>query len=348
MPATTRGEILAFAKTTTQARFPAYYAEIEGMVDVFQSLGHNVTLDAMVAWNWIAEIKHMNLSHATALLPNPRACTSLIARNANDGTILHARNDDADPSKMTSNLTVDVDFVDVVDGKRAVVAKATAFLGWAGVYTSLRAGVASLTEDHRISAQVARADYMAMVRAHKGMGPTHLIMRQAMVDYGGGSGGGGPVPTPRTFDGILAYLQATDVATPEYMILAGTNDGAVIARNYTAKMMGTRTLRLGATTQWVPFDWALIQTNYNFWEPLPYPQADPRRQVLVKAFQDMGQSGAATVDGLLGALSIETPTKKASGVPNGVLNAGTVFSVILVPSNATLRSYLRESDACCG
>ena len=348
--------ILPVITAATKARFPTYYEEITGMISTFQSLGHNVTMDTMIAWNWMAMVKHFNLSSssksaAAAAAPElpggargGRACTSLIARNE-DGTILHARNDDADAAKTTRNLTVDVDFV---DGAGGVVAKATAFLGWAGVYTALTPGVASLTEDQRLSAPLHRDTYLALIRDHPAMGPTHLITRQAMVDYGGGTGGGGPVATPRTFSGIARYLEAADYLLPEYLILAGTADGVVLAHNYTA-MMGMHTLRLGQTTPYVPLDWALVQTNYDFWEPLPYAKADPRRQVLVAAFEKGGRGATATVGGLLGALSIESPNKKADGAgPNGVLNVGTVFSVIMVPSNSTLRSYLRNSDGCCG
>jgi len=122
-----------------------------------------------------------------------------------------------------------------------------------------------------------------------------------------------------------------------------------VTRNLTTGVAPiARTLRLGQTTPWVPFPWALVETNWDFWGPLPYPDVDPRRTVIVDRYTRIGQDAAASVDGLLATLSVESVNSTATHPVNGVLNVATIFSVIMVPANSTLRSYLRHSNGCCG
>jgi hypothetical protein len=242
-----------------------------------------------------------------------------------------------------TNLTVDIDFI-AASGD--VIAHSTQFVGFTGVYTALRRGVASITQDQREpfppEQKMTPVDYMAFVEAHVSCGQAQLIMRQALIDNGGNISG--PV-NPSRYDSVLEYLQNSTIGSWGYMVLAGTNsssnnEGAIIARKFLANE--TLTLRLGQITTWVPFDWALIQTNYNFWEPLPYPEFDPRRNVLSSWFGLQGQDRIASIDGLLTSLSIASNSSV-----NGVLNVGTVFTVIMIPENQTLRSYLRHATGCC-
>ena len=371
-----RVEYLAlWMQNITLTRFPVYFAEIEGIVASLNSLNYTerdgVSVLTFTVLNWLPELSIVNWTGSSkheALgfnkLFGSRSCTSLVARTA-DGTILHARNDDASASHTMTNLTIDVDIIEA----GSIVAKSTVFLGSVGMYTTLRAGIASLTEDQRVhyapdgSVYLYTPEtYMTMIDALPTAGPNAFIMRQAMVDSGSKTKSSEPItisdgsvialeaPTNRSFASILHYLQLAPLATISYFILAGvkspSNDqGAVIARNLTMElnMISNRTLRLSSTTPFVPISWALIQTNYDFWEPLPFPAADPRRTVLTKHFEKDGQSRIATVWGLLESLSI---TSSSNGV-NGVLNVGTAFSVILVPANSSLRSYLRNSTGCC-
>ena len=340
-------ELLDVLQAVTAERFPTYYGEMIGVVKALWRLGYGpergVTLRTFVGLNWLSELQHVNVTSPWLLEQNPLACTSLIARRL-DGTILHARNDDANAHHYTTNLTVDVSFTRHAGAE--IVAMSTQFVGWIGVYTALRPGVASITEDHRLSPKFTKAAWTDVVLSNAGLGPTHFMMRQAMIDGGGGVHNASFGPTNRSsYEAILSYLEAVPVGEPAYMVLAGVkssaNDqGAVVARNFTSH----RTLRLGQTTAWVPFDWALIQTNYEFWEPLPYPAADPRRDVLVSAFASKGQQATSTVDALLAMLSM--PSNQTN--VNGVLNIGTVFSVIAVPANNTFQAYLRNSHGCCG
>jgi len=346
-------ELIDVLHAVTAERFPTFYAEIIGVVKTLRNLGygesHGVTLRTFIVLNWMSELQHVNLTSSAFAGAqqafNRLACTSLIARRA-DGTVLHARNDDASAHHYTENITVDVTFTRHAGAE--VVARSTQFVGWVGVYTAMRPGVASVTEDQRISPKFDKKFYIEYIASQPLAGPTHFIMRQAMID-----GGGGPTPANgpadrQSYESILSYLEGVAIGSPAYMVLAGVNssannEGAIIARNFTSH----RTLRLGNTTEWVPLDWALIQTNYEWWAPLPYPGVDPRRRVLVSAFEAEGQDRAASVDGLLGMLSMQSNGTATTPV-NGVLNVATIFSVIMIPANATLQAYLRHGHGCCG
>jgi hypothetical protein len=127
------------------------------------------------------------------------------------------------------------------------------------------------------------------------------------------------------------------------LIFSGTlpGQGALLARNYTGHH--TRVMTLGQTTPWVNFSWALVETNYDFFSPNPYPTVDPRREVIAAGLGKLGQEQGATIDGMLSILS--TPSTGPN--QNGVLNIGTIFTVIMVPSNGTHQSYLRNWKGCC-
>ena len=75
----------------------------------------------------------------------------------------------------------------------------------------------------------------------------------------------------------------------------------------------------------------------------PEPDSDPRRAKAFELLGGLGQAQGATMDSLLSVLS----TESTNSMKNGLLNAGTAFSVVMVPRNATLRSYLRTSQSCC-
>ena len=82
----------------------------------------------------------------------------------------------------------------------------------------------------------------------------------------------------------------------------------------------------------------------------PATSQDPRRATAGHLLSGMGQGEGATMGALLRVLSTEGhgPTNaSAPNSTNGLLNVGTAFSVVMVPRNATLRSYLRASDGCC-
>jgi hypothetical protein len=233
------------------------------------------------------------------------------------------------------NLTIDVAWM--LEG--APVAHTTQFISWVGVYTSLRPGVASLTEDTRLQRLYTVPEWMAILKSTPNTGPSSFVMRQAMIDRR---------DNLTTFEEILAYLEAAPLAGPGYLILAGAGqgEGGIIERNFTS----SRTLRLGKapTTPYQSLPWALIETNWD-WDK-PEPTADPRRAKATKLLESMGQESGATLKGLLGVLSTEgvgPPNASWPNSSNGLLNAGTAFTVALVPGNSTLRSYLRDSHTCC-
>ena len=336
--------LVDFLVNITSTTFPELYEEIEGMSAVFQAKSYpEVTTELLVVVNWISEIGHLDLTELIGQVRLPgqlgsiaRACTSLVVRTP-DGTILHARNDDADAAHLMQNLTVDLTW----RRNGTVAAYSTQFVPWVGVYTSVRPGVASLTEDARLQKLYPVGDWMALLRTTPGTGSSALVMREAMI------GTALRPPPDDTFDGLLARLQAAPIAAPEYMVLAGVSDGAVIERNFTEG----RTLRLGDAplTPFQTLPWALIETNWD-WDK-PEPAVDPRRAKASELLAAMGQQAGATLGGLLGVLSTEgvgPPDASWANSTNGLLNVGTAFTVALVPANGTLRSYLRDSHKCCG
>lgn len=186
--------------------------------------------------------------------------------------------------------------------------------------------------------------YRVPVDAHPDAIQNQMAMRQAFIDNGGVL----PSPAQRDFSSILTYMQSVLLTSSSYFIVAGVasaagDEGAIVARDMNASTAVQQTLRLGQSTTWVPFDWALIQTNYDWWAPLPYPHWDNRRDVLVAHFSAEGRESVTTYDGLLGSLSVQSATNET----NGVLNVATVFSVLIVPENSTRRSYVRNSTGCC-
>ena len=94
--------------------------------------------------------------------------------------------------------------------------------------------------------------------------------------------------------------------------------------------------------------WALIQTNWD-WDK-PEPPGDPRRAAAGRLLSAMGQQQGATMSALLRVLSMEGRGPANASAPNstnGLLNIGTAFTSIMVPRNATHRSWLRASHGCC-
>ena len=186
--------LVDFLDGITQKRFPVFYEEAAGIVAKLNSLGYNetnghVSMTNVIALQYVSEVSHLNVSSSSPLktLVNPRACTSLVARKPN-GDLLHVRNDDAGAHHALTNLTVDVTFVD----GSGVVAKAVAFVSIVGTYTVVRPSIASLTEDERIllnDTKLTVAQFMQMLTDDQTMGPSAFIMRQALVDSGGGPAG---------------------------------------------------------------------------------------------------------------------------------------------------------------
>jgi hypothetical protein len=190
-------DLLKFLRTEIlQKRFPTYYEELEGLTACLTEINTNeggqatnpVSINAMTAWNWLSELQRVNLTGISAadkiFSKSRRECSSIITQTL-DGTILHARNDDASPHHYTSPTTVDVAILSQ-SGDGRIIAKATAFLGFIGTYTVSRMGVGSLNEDARQSSlipdQVSLAEFQSILTSNPRMGPAAWIMRQSLAN----------------------------------------------------------------------------------------------------------------------------------------------------------------------
>jgi hypothetical protein len=359
-----------FLEQISAARFPDLDAEVHGIAGALLGRGYqDATYRVLTVVQFLGAIAHLDLSELAdpdtgaplrhedlfgsggsgsgSATRNSRrlACTSLIGRNNGgghaNGTLVHARNDDADATHRLRNLTVDLTW----RANGIVVARSTQFVGYVGTYTVMSiargVGIASLTQDDRVPLRAySVSDWMGLVRSSPTMVPTAHAMRGAMIS-------GGELPS---YGAILQRLQTCAQAASGYYVLAGLlpADGAIVERNFTTQ----RTLRLGEQgptyAGGVALPWALVQTNWD-WDK-PEPAQDPRRATAGHLLSGMGQGEGATMDALLRVLSTEGhgPTNaSAPNSTNGLLNVGTAFSVVMVPRNATLRSYLRASDGCC-
>ena len=125
-----------------------------------------------------------------------------------------------------------------------------------------------------------------------------------------------------SFRSVLEELVAEPLATPEYAVVGGPEDGAIVSRG-----AGTRVLRFGE--QDATPAWALVQTNYDPWAP--DPASDPRRTVAAGTLSNFGRDEAASLLGLYAVLS-QYP----------VHNPDTAYTAVMDPGSGAFHVYVRS------
>ena len=169
-------------------------------------------------------------------------CTSIIAKGA-DGSIIHQRNLDFDNPNQMRKITYSVTFTR--DGE--YVYDAVMFAGNLGVYTAVKKGAFSVSENERFPETDPKGALENMMMMFKGTQEISWLIRSTFE-------------TCDNYECAYKKLGHEKICALGYIILAGTknDEGVVISRN---RVGAAHEEHLNAT------QWYLVQTNNDHWMP---------------------------------------------------------------------------------
>ena len=170
-------------------------------------------------------------------------CTSIIAKMQN-GTIIHSRNLDFDNASLMRTITYTATFER--DGK--YLFDATMFAGTVGIYTGMRAGAFSISENQRQFNEQESGLIENILMLFSGYSEISWLIRETLT-------------VCSDFDCAYYKLKDDPVCALGYIILAGTHgdDGVVISRNRFDS--AHRTWLNSSINQWF-----IVQTNNDHWD----------------------------------------------------------------------------------
>mmetsp|Transcript_3257 Transcript_3257/g.2195 ORF Transcript_3257/g.2195 Transcript_3257/m.2195 type:complete len:229 (+) Transcript_3257:200-886(+) len=173
-----------------------HYMEVKGIADVL-----GLPMSQALYLNYIYELQAY--------------CTSAVVRSA-DGTVMHSRNLDFPNADQMRDITYKAEFKK--DGK--VLFHAVQFAGTIGLYTGLKEGAFSISEnDRQTKITVAKIlDNLEMM--FKGYDEVSWLVRDVLT-------------TCDDFECAMNNFIAHPLITPAYLIVAGVQpyEGAVISRD---------------------------------------------------------------------------------------------------------------------
>lgn len=214
-------------------------------------------------------------------------CTSIVAPNFK-GEMIYARNLDYLFGSHIRALAVNIHFYK--GGK--LLYHSIGQAGFFGVTTGMRPGSFALSMNQRdLKDNFALWELVGLA---SGSQSTAFALRFALENFS-------------RYSQAVNYFSNVPLLTGEYIIVAGTDQGAVLTRN-----------RRYLSDLWEidEENWFLLQTNYDHW--LPQPQNDDRVTIPVQRINELGQDNV-NEDTLYHLLSIEPtfrPTTLFSAVGN--------------------------------
>jgi len=142
-------------------------------------------------------------------------CTSIVARQA-DGTIIHGRNlDYASPDEMR-----DTAFIGKFKKDGKLRFSSVMMAGAIGIYTGIRDGAFSITENARTSEMTSEKVFENLKLIFEGYNEVSWLVRDVLTNC-------------EDFQCALNNLMTSPIITPAYLIVAGVQEyeGAVISRD---------------------------------------------------------------------------------------------------------------------
>lgn len=316
--------VLMGAAKKHQPRAAAAITAIAGAISAHPR-GKFVSAEYLAGWLWFHELAHTEL--ASPEEAHQRSCCGvLVAPSTNTsgtgvspglgggGWVSHARNMDQTPHAVR-NLTLQLTVKP--NGTGPAIQAVDWYWVTSGFMTAVVPGVASVQENWRYG-QVSSESVFAA--AERGVTPQVLLFRDAFGTADGGKSG-----AASAFDAFVDAVAFTELAAPMYAIAGGpgADDGAIITRDPAGPAQPVSThgiarladAAIGAGAGWR----ALVQTNYDRWEP--DPPSDPRRTAAEHLLRSMSpEVGSSSV----GAFAV------VSAYP--VFNEDTAYTAIMCPN----------------
>uniref|UniRef100_A0A6U2V7G3 N-acylethanolamine-hydrolyzing acid amidase n=1 Tax=Paramoeba aestuarina TaxID=180227 RepID=A0A6U2V7G3_9EUKA len=243
-------------------------------------------------------------------------CTSIVAQ-AEDGSVLHGRNQDLGDGKGQTTLLRNIVLYATFKKNDQILYHGNTFAGYVGLPTGMRPNQWSISLD-------------ATMEMDNKINEFDNIMYGLIGGVIEGKASLVTILTRHTLQTVETYSDAVEVmgnhpiVAPVYYIIAGAQqgEGVVITRNRTV-----------AWDEWQldgsNYGWFLVETNYNHWERNPV--SDPRRQVAVSCMNSVGQENI-TLTTLYGCLSQEP-----------VMNPLTTYTAVMNPSTNHYSSFVRRT-----
>lgn len=206
---------------------PTKYKEIQGVVDAIND--PRITIQKAVLTNVLYELESW--------------CTSIVAQMKN-GTIIHARNLDFDNPANMRKITYRASFTR--NGEE--VFESVMFSGVVGVYTGIKKGAFSVSENQRFPNKNPLGLLTNLFMIVTGFEEISWRIRTTLE-------------TCDTYDCAYKYLSRKSIDGLGYIILAGTKpgEGAVISRR---RFSTAHVNKLDADNG----KWFLVQTNSDHWK----------------------------------------------------------------------------------
>ncbi|KAF4648818.1 hypothetical protein FOL46_002433 [Perkinsus olseni] len=311
--------------------YPEQFKELTGISDEFAAYGHDVSVQYLSAWFYVAELEAVLFPvHPTAAGDDGAWCTAAMVADA-DGTVIHGRDLDhpQDYAPYAKAVTLNLNIINVPhEGVPDYQAAGLAWLA-ASTVTAEVPGHLSMQTNSRYypsyktwPTKKSMFDYIQEGRLPVAQTYREMIERRGVIDF------------DEAVDFTSNHLP---LSCPIYfaMVGAGSNfKAAVISRDEDGLAVyanGTRTEPLYLDNQGGEAnDWYLVQTNYDPWEE--DSPSDPRRTVAENCIKEHGKTAdvASTTDVVMDCV-----------FKDGVSTPNTIYTAIMDPTDSQITTYVR-------
>ena len=323
-------------ENATRMHFPDRSRELDGIALQFAQAGHSeVNFQYLCGWLFFHELAHSDLLSKGSATERSlaKSCTGIVART--ESSFFHGRNMDQSPPQVR-NCTLRVDFV---QGNKTVFSAVDWYWFTTGVMTAVMPGVAALQENWRFhvtgSSDPMDSKRMISEIASGAVHPQMFIFRDSLL------------APQASYESVLTYVRETPLAAPEYVVISGPKDAAIVARDPKG-VANLTALSLSSST--AEDLWFAVQTNYdrNIADP------DDRRTVAENLMRQYGQEIGATEVGLYAALStfpVHNPTTAYTAIMHAATGSLEAFQrVAMEPAASAKRNSMtlfgNKSDQC--
>ncbi|KAA0158305.1 hypothetical protein FNF27_07807 [Cafeteria roenbergensis] len=265
--------------------------------------GNYVSAEYLAGWLWFHELAHTEL--ASPEEAHQRSCCGVLVA----------------PSSNASGARLTVK----PNGTGPVIQAVDWYWVTSGFMTAVVPGVASVQENWRYGQVSSESVFAAAAR---GVTPQVLLFREAFEAAGAQAGG-----AKAGYESFIEAVAYTELAAPMYAIAAGpgADDGAIVTRDPAGPALPVAThgiarladAAIGAGAGWR----ALVQTNYDRWEP--DPPSDPRRTAAERLLRSMAPEVGSSSVGAFAAVSAYP-----------VFNEDTAYTAIMCPNDACAEAGL--------
>jgi hypothetical protein len=257
----------------------------------------------------VEAIDHPSLTMSKAVLVNglyelEAWCTSIIAKQA-DGTIIHSRNLDFDNASVMRDITYKARF----ERGGEYVFDAVMFGGVMGVYTGMRAGAFSISENER----QFDTDYKGLAENVAMMYSGYTEISWAIRDT---------LTTCDTYECAYKKLSTADISALGYIILAGTkgDEGVVMTRDRFGVAHEEHLNETDGT-------WFLVQTNNDHWDTGCYNRCAAATEKMTNLSQ-----AEVSPQTIRNSVLYEFPN----------LNHDTIYNTLFVPITGEIETKLMD------